>query len=387
MGASYEKALILYQQKRFELARDELAKDLSEAPNSARAHALMSLCLISEKKYKLAREAAERAIAIDPQSSFAHHALAQTFYFDEKYTCRRESISQNKPVELRRRGLKMAAASAREALRLAPTDAGIHGIMAFILHDMGKPRACMREALEGLRFDPTNAGCLRAQALAARSLERIKDAVSVSAKAVSAHPQGAIEHAIHGRMLLLAGRRDEGQAHLDEAMRLDPTARYVRSAYLDGLRMGYWPYRLPMRCVFALKPRQRIAAFVLFWPLTIFAPIYLAAHLSDRYAVLSRFGGLLIFLGVLPGILFLTSAVCVDFFLQFKRSTNEFLSRDQRLRSNIFILTGVGLAAMTVRDVAKSTAFELVAERAWWLLIFALVAIFVWLRRRDRHSV
>src|SRR5579859_1927480 len=159
-GYMYDKALILYRQNRFELAREELAKDLSETPNSARAHALMSLCLISEKKYKLARQAAERAIAIDPQSSFAHHALAQTFYFDEKYTCRREYISQDKPFEIRRRGLKMAAISAREALRWSPTDPELHGTMAFIFHDVGNPGECMREANEGLRFDPTNSHCL-----------------------------------------------------------------------------------------------------------------------------------------------------------------------------------------------------------------------------------
>jgi tetratricopeptide (TPR) repeat protein len=150
MGVAYEKAVLLYQQERYELARQELARELAAEPNSARAHAMLALCLAAQEQYAEARRTAERAIALAPQLFFAHYALAWVFFRDVKYTCRRGVMFAVNAVHLRRLRLKNADAAVREAIRLSPHEANLFGLLALIQFDRGDPRGCLQWSRHGL---------------------------------------------------------------------------------------------------------------------------------------------------------------------------------------------------------------------------------------------
>ena len=63
MSPHYDRALLLYQQSRYDLAEQELRQALANEPNDAFAHALLALCLCHRKDYPAAmRQPRKRSI-------------------------------------------------------------------------------------------------------------------------------------------------------------------------------------------------------------------------------------------------------------------------------------------------------------------------------------
>ena len=50
MGKHFDRAEVLFDQGRYELAEKELRAEIAKNPQSADAHALLSMCLINQKK-------------------------------------------------------------------------------------------------------------------------------------------------------------------------------------------------------------------------------------------------------------------------------------------------------------------------------------------------
>lgn len=97
MTAHYDRALLLYQQSRCDLAEQELHQALADEPNDARAHALLALCLCDRKDYPAAMREAEEAIHLGPDVPFTHYALAWTFTLRCRATSMSAMISSIRP--------------------------------------------------------------------------------------------------------------------------------------------------------------------------------------------------------------------------------------------------------------------------------------------------
>ena len=72
MNSNLERALMLYQQSRHELAENELRQSLASEPQSAYAHALLALCLAQRENFQEATNEAQQAIHLEPDFPFAH---------------------------------------------------------------------------------------------------------------------------------------------------------------------------------------------------------------------------------------------------------------------------------------------------------------------------
>lgn len=358
MGLAYDKALALYRHRRYAPAREELGRELAEQPNSSYAHALMALCYAAESNCVAGRAAAEAAITAEPTSAFAHYSLAWVLYRDTTFASARRAdlhFCSNKVQDRRRRALKRAKASLQEALKLKPDNADYHGLLAFVLHDMGQYRKSLVSARQGLAIDPQHSESLKAAALGARATRSVEEAAEASEAAIRSAPDGAVAHAIHGRTLLLAGRYDEAMHHLVEGMRLDPENGYVQAQFLEGCRARFAIYRVLLRA--RRKGRWPIQRHGLVFSLLLLVlaivPTSLAAWICDHLLNKKMEPGIFV-LSLAPVLMLIFARRYVDFRLQFDARTNRLLSASSRSSANgslclyAFVLVmfmGFGIAA------------------------------------------
>jgi tetratricopeptide (TPR) repeat protein len=98
MDPSYQRALLLHGQRRYEDAERELKQVLAADPHNAEAHAMLGLCMAHRNAYAEASAETDAAVGLAPDLPFAHYAKAA--------------------VLLRRDRYEEAAAAIQEALRL-----------------------------------------------------------------------------------------------------------------------------------------------------------------------------------------------------------------------------------------------------------------------------
>ena len=102
MSAHFQRAALLMQQSRTELAEQELRLALAEDPNDARARGLLAVCLAEREAFREALAEAGQAVHLAPDDPFTYYTLAGVLYHS------------NRPQE--------AEQAIQEAIRLDPTD-------------------------------------------------------------------------------------------------------------------------------------------------------------------------------------------------------------------------------------------------------------------------
>jgi tetratricopeptide (TPR) repeat protein len=227
MSPHYDRALLLYQQSRYELAEQELHQELAAEPNSASAHALLALCLCGRKEYQAATREAEEAIHLGPDVPFTHYALAYTLYHRDH--------------------LDEAEAAIQEALQLAPWDADYHALLASIHFDRRLWQAALEAAEQGLLFDPEHIGCVNLRAMALVKLGRRAEAGATIDTALRRDPEDALTHANQGWTLLEQGQPQKAMEHFREALRLEPNLEWARQGIVEALKARHWIYRQMLR--------------------------------------------------------------------------------------------------------------------------------------------
>jgi tetratricopeptide (TPR) repeat protein len=156
MGEAYQKGLILFEQRRYKLARDEFARELSQQPNDSSALAMIALCLSCENHFADARDTAEQAIALDPLAAFPHYVLASVLYDDDEYASRRKPLIDHDDWAKELDRLILAQRSIQEALRLRPRNASYLGLLAFIFYAKHNYDEAIAAADEALAIDPAD---------------------------------------------------------------------------------------------------------------------------------------------------------------------------------------------------------------------------------------
>jgi tetratricopeptide (TPR) repeat protein len=223
MSARTERAALLLNQSRYELAEQELKQALAEDPDEPLAHSLLARALIGRKEYAAATEAAERAVAAGPDLPFTHYALALTRYHRNHYP--------------------EAEAAIGEAIRLDPSDADYYSLLAAVFAEQEKWSSALVVAEEGLALDPEHGTCGNVRAMALVRLGRQDEAAAAMEGALARDPDDAFTHANRGWSLL--HERDPRRAleHFQEALRLDPELDFARAGMIEALKARYWLYR------------------------------------------------------------------------------------------------------------------------------------------------
>ncbi len=227
LDARFDRAELLYQQSRHELAAHELRQILAVAPENPPAHALLALCLIERKQFDEAQREAEVAVGQGPDFAFAHYARAR--------------------VLEERNDFDGAAAAIGEAVRLEPTDADFHAQHAQIRFNRHEWALALAAAETGLQFDPEHVAANNLRAMALVKLGRKAEAGQTIDATLARSPENSFTHANRGWTLLESGDRKQALHHFQESLRLDPTNNWARAGVVEALKAGNPIYAVMLR--------------------------------------------------------------------------------------------------------------------------------------------
>ena len=232
MNPHLERALLLFQQGRHDLAEAELRQALGNSPDNPYGHALLALCLAQREQFPEATAAAQHAVELAPDFSFAHYALARVY------------LRRNREAE--------ALVAAQEAVRLDPQDADYFALVAEIHLNERRWPAALEAAETGLQFDAEHVGCANLQAVALVKLGRKAEAGRTIDAALARHPENSLTHANQGWTLLERGEPRRALEHFREALRLDPDNEWARRGIVEALKARNVLYALMLRYFLAM---------------------------------------------------------------------------------------------------------------------------------------
>jgi Tfp pilus assembly protein PilF len=218
-----EKALLLLQRSRYDLAEQELRRVLAQDPEDAQAHALLACSLAEQNKLPEAESSARDAIQLAPDHPYCHYIMGW--------------------IKLQKDDLPNARRAVEEALRLDPQSSDYHGLRALIYLRAQRWQEALDAANEGLRHDPTHQNCLNHRATALVKLNRPEEAQQTIGRALQENPENEHTHANLGWAYLHQGQHQKALEHFSEALRLDPNLDYARQGLVEALKARYFLYR------------------------------------------------------------------------------------------------------------------------------------------------
>ena len=343
-----ERALLLLQQSRYDLAEKELRQFLAQDPENAHAHSLLALSLAQQDKLEEAGSSARQAVQLAPDQGFCHYVLGL--------------------VKVQNDDLQSARQSVEEALRLDPEDSDYHGLRALIYLRAERWQEALNAANEGLTHDPNHQACLNHRAMALVKLNRHEDARLTIGHALQEDPENEHTHANLGWTYLHKGQHQKALEHFSEALRLDPNFEYARHGLVEALKARYFLYRWLLRFFLwmsTLSPRVRggliIGAYVL---------VKILGTAAERNPSIAPF--------VLPIVIFYAIFVLLtwvidplfNLLLQCNKYGRYALSKTQRWSSSIFGVLLLGAIAAVVCGVTTGlTPLYLLAASLGVLII------------------
>ena len=223
MSAHLQRAILLMEQHRTDLAEQELRLALVEDPNHAHAHALLALCLLRQEKFAPATEEAQQAIGLEPDAAFPQYALSVIMQVRNRFAEAKAAIDQ--------------------AVQLEPDDADYWGQLAAIELTTGRWDAALAAADRGLQVDPEHVNCTNLRVQALTKLGRRTDADAAVEAALRRTPDDAFTHANRGWTLLEQGNPAKAMEHFREALRLNPEMDWARAGIVESLKAKHFIYR------------------------------------------------------------------------------------------------------------------------------------------------
>jgi tetratricopeptide (TPR) repeat protein len=233
MSTHIERARLLIQQSRYELATKELQKALAADPDDPIAHALMAVCLAEQKKFDQAYGEARQAATLAPEMPYAQYVLAYV-------RCRQDLLPE-------------AEQAINNAIQLDPWDADHFALLAQIKFQQRKWRDALEAAERGLEIEAEHLASANLRAMALNRLGRQAEAGRALEDALAQDPENALTHANQGWTALQRGEAQKALEHFRESLRLDPTNDWARSGMIEALKARYFVYRLMLKYHFFMS--------------------------------------------------------------------------------------------------------------------------------------
>lgn len=224
MSACLERAVILIEQSRYELADRELRHQLAIDPNNPYTHALLSICLVERQQDREATEEAELAVSLAPDLSDTHYTLAKVLYIQSQFDKAKIAVG--------------------EAIRLESEVAEYFGLLSAIDLALGDRVAALSGAEQGLSIEPDHLFCLNLRAMALLELNRYQEAQNTVEIAIAQEPENGISYTTLGWTLLHCGKFQSALKYFRLALRLNPEQERARKGMVEALKSRYRLYRL-----------------------------------------------------------------------------------------------------------------------------------------------
>ncbi|QGJ70269.1 Hypothetical protein PBC10988_19640 [Planctomycetales bacterium 10988] len=223
MEQQLERASLLIQQERFDLAEQELQQLLQVNPQLADAHYLMALLFLVRKDLKAAQTSAQKAVHFGPTQPHTHAMMSQVW------------LASNRLPE--------AQTSIEEAIRLDPANAEHLAQEAAIYLRQERWQEALNAANAGLAFDPEDEECINYRAIALVRLGKADEAEIALDASMQKDPENALTHANQGWVALEQGDQQRALKHFQEALRIDPQNEWSRTGLLHAIKSQNFFYR------------------------------------------------------------------------------------------------------------------------------------------------
>ncbi len=227
MTPALQRALVLFEQNRFDLADREIRRELAQDPDNPMAHSFLALCLMQRDRNEESLAEADEGVRLAPDLAYGHYIRSRAL----------QALSR----------LADAEAAVREAIRLDPSEADHFGLLASI--EMGRRRwaDALTTAEQGLALDPEHPGCTNLRAMALVQLGRKDEAATALGSALANDPENGLTHANQGWTYLHQGDHAKALEHFREALRLDPNLEWARIGIVEALKARFLIYRLMLK--------------------------------------------------------------------------------------------------------------------------------------------
>jgi Tfp pilus assembly protein PilF len=351
-----QRALVLFDQSRLDLAEPELRHALAGDPDNALAHALLALCLLERDEWGSATQEARTAVRLAPEFPFAHTTLGRVLANGQH--------------------LDEALDSTEEALRLDPTDADTYALLALIQTQRRDWASALSAAEQGLEHDAEHVGCNNARAMALTKIGRTNEAGTTLAAALDRDPENPLSHANLGWTALHEGESKKALEHFREALRLDPTMDYARAGLVEALKARNPIYGLMLRYFLymsQLSGRAQWAFIIGAYVLSRFLRGLASTHPQWQPWILP----LLIFYFVFVVLTWIAQPT-FNLLLRLHPYGKHALSDDQRRGANLIGLLGLPAVVCLVwwLSNARGSGFAFLGAVYFGLLLFPASAIF-----------
>ena len=370
MDARIQRAHLLLQQSRFDLAERELRASLSEDPENWLSHAFLAVALMRQGKREESIREARAAIGCEPGVAYAHYVLA---------LCLARGGD--------RKALAEARASAQRALELEPEDPDHHALVGWMDLDEKRWEDALAGAEKALSLDPehVDGANLRAQALV--KLGRGGEAGATLESALARDPESDSIHANMGWTLLERGQPLRAVEHFREALRLDPQSEWAREGIVEAMKARNPAYRAMLRYFFWMGKLQARTQWLLILG-AVFGTRFLRSLAADRPALVPVAYGL-----TAVYVLFMAASWLArplfDLLLRFDAFGRQCLSEDQVRASNWLGATLALALAFVAASLATGSRLLLFAALGCLGLCLPLTGLFQVRdpRKRRVHAV
>lgn len=243
MNERLQRAQLLIQQSRFDLAERELRGSLAQDPGDWLSHAYLALSLLRLSKAPEALQEARAAIGSRPDAPYAHYVLA--LVLDET----------GKRAEAR--------AAALQARELDPEDPDYPAMLGRMDLEEKRWQQALENAESGLSLDPEHVDSANVRAQALVKLGRGQEAGLTLQSTLSREPESAVTHANMGWTFLEGGDHRRALEHFRESLRLDPTMEWAREGIVEAMKARNPFYRAMLRYFFWMSKLQGRTQWVL----------------------------------------------------------------------------------------------------------------------------
>lgn len=227
MSAHTERAWLMLQRSKPDMAERELRHGLADDPNDPHAFSFLALALAQQDRLPEALAAAERAIPLAPDDPFVHYVLALVHFDRHKYTDAMAAIDQ--------------------AIAFNPEHATYHALKAGIHIQRRRWQDALESAERALRFDPQDVQANNWRSIALTNMGQ-RDLAGLSIQQTLRHdPNDAVAHANEGWRLLHDNNPRQAAEHFREALRLQPDLEWARAGVAEAMKARNPLYRLMLQ--------------------------------------------------------------------------------------------------------------------------------------------
>jgi tetratricopeptide (TPR) repeat protein len=207
--ALYERAYLLYQQRRYSQSEDLLNQALTQDPNSISCLHLLAEVNLALDDPKKAKHFIDIAIGMDPSIDFLFATKARVMLDVERYDEAEELLKQ--------------------AIHLNAQEPQNYAMLGYVSLSRKRYKEAEQLSEKALSLDPSNL-------LALNTKGTLKGALGEN-------PEDSNTHTNYGWNKLEMGEHKAALGHFKEALRFNPNNSYAQAGMMQALQARYFVYR------------------------------------------------------------------------------------------------------------------------------------------------